>query len=71
MTELTLRIPDKLEKQLLDYCREQDIPASDVVLDSLRRFLALQKFRALQRELAPRVKAKGFNTEEDIFRIVS
>ena len=71
MTAITIRIPEKLSKQLRKLCRQQERSVSEVVRESLRRYLALQEFEALRRKLAPLAKAKGILTEAEIFRLVS
>jgi len=71
MTNITVRIPEKLRKDLDALCREQDRPASEVVRDSLRQYLASQELRRLRRKLRPHAEAKGFLTDEDVFKAVS
>jgi len=71
MGKLTIRIPDEMKKQLQDFCEQQKRPVSDVVCDSLRRYLAVERFRALHRQTLPFAEAQGILTDEDVFRIVS
>lgn len=71
MSNLTIRIPDKLKKQLQDFCQEQDKPLSDVVRESLRRYLAIEQFKALRAKTLPLAEARGILTDEDVFGIVS
>ena len=51
--------------------RQEQRPASDVVRDSLRRYIAAQKFRRLRRKTLPFAEAQGFLTDEDVFEAVS
>lgn len=71
MTNLTVRISDELKKQLKELCDQQNRPASDVVRDSLRRYIALERFKALRGKTLPFAEAQGILTDEDIFEIVS
>ncbi len=71
MSNLTVRIPESLRKELRDLCRQQQRPASDVVRESLRRYLAVAKFKALRRKTLPFAEAQGFLTDEDVFEAVS
>ena len=71
MSNLTIRISDELKKQLQDFCREQDRPASDVVRDSLRRYLAIERFKALRGKTLPFAEAQGILTDEDVFKAIS
>lgn len=71
MTNITVRLREKLREDLDALCREQDRPASEVVRDSLRRYLAAQELRRLRRKLRPHAEARGFLTDEDVFKAVS
>jgi len=68
---LNIRISDSLREDLREICRQQHRPASEVVRDSLRRYLAVQKFRALRRKALPLAEAQGILTDEDVFEIIS
>jgi predicted transcriptional regulator len=71
MSTLTLRIPDDLKEQLEELSRAQNRPASDLVRESLRRFLAVESFKALRAKTVPLAEDQGFLTDDDIFREVS
>jgi Arc/MetJ-type ribon-helix-helix transcriptional regulator len=71
MSTLTIRIPESLRKELRALCKEKHTNASDVVRESLRRYLAVQKFRVLRRKTIPYFRAQGLLTDEDVFNAVS
>ncbi len=71
MGTLTLRIPDDLKDQLEELSRVQNRPTSELVRESLRRYLAVESFKALRAKTRPLAEAQGFLTDEDIFRVVS
>ena len=71
MNTLTIRIPDKLRADLKRISRQQDKPVSDVVRDSMRRYVAIEKFRTLRKKVLPFAEAQGFLTDEDIFKAMS
>ena len=71
MAKLNVRIPYKLRTELRDHCQRQNRPASEVVRDSLRRFLAVQGFLAFHKNLTPLAKARGILTDDDVFRMIS
>ena len=71
MANLTVRISEELKRQLREFCEEQSRPASDVVRDSLRRYLAVERFKALRRKTLLFAEAQGILTDEDVFEIVS
>ena len=71
MNTLTIRIPDKLRADLKRISRQQDKPVSDVVRDSVRRYVAIEKFRNLRKKVLPFAEAQGFVTDEDVFKAMS
>jgi len=68
---LTVRISDRLEKQLVTISRQEKIPVSDLVRDSLKSFLAVRRFRTLRSQVLPFAESQGLLTDEDIFKIIS
>jgi predicted transcriptional regulator len=71
MNAVTIRIPKELAAKLKKVCRQQKRSASDVLRESLRRYLAAEQLRELRDELRPYAEAAGFITDDDIFRAVS
>lgn len=71
MSTLTLRIPDDLKAQLDALSRQQQRPASELVRESLRRYLAHEELQLMRDKLRPYAEAHGFLTDEDVFKAVS
>ena len=71
MNTLTIRLPDDLRDDLKKISREQSKPVSDVVRESIRRYVALERFRALRRKVLPFAEAQGFLTDDDVFKAIS
>lgn len=71
MSTLTIRIPKELREALEAFCEKQGLPYSDVVRDSLKRYLAVEQFRTLRRKTLPFAEAQGILTDEDVFRKIS
>jgi predicted transcriptional regulator len=71
MSNLTVRIPEKLRNELKQLGRRQQRPVSDLVRDSLRRYVAQERLRQIREKLRPYAEAKGFLTDEDVFKAVS
>jgi predicted transcriptional regulator len=71
MSTLTLRIPDDLKEQLEELSRRQQRPTSELVRESLRRYIVAEQLKALRRATVPLAEAQGFLTDEDIFKAVS
>jgi predicted transcriptional regulator len=71
MNTLTIRIPDKLKTDLRMISQQQNKPVSDVVRESVRRYVAIEKFRALRKKTLPLAEAQGYVTDEDVFKAIS
>jgi predicted transcriptional regulator len=71
MTTLTIRLDDKLDRELARAARQSGRAKSEIAREAVRRELSLRKFRELRRELAPYGDAAGWLTDEDVFRDVS
>jgi predicted transcriptional regulator len=68
---VTIRLDRDLQRRLDRICKQSGRTRSEVVRDALRRQLALLQFEQLRREVLPFAEARGYLTDEDIFRIVS
>jgi predicted transcriptional regulator len=68
---LTLRLPKDLRAELEVISREDERPVSDIVRESLRRYVAVRQFRRLRGKVLPFAEAQGFLTDEDVFRAFS
>ena len=71
MDAVTIRIPPELQAKLTRLCKRQNRSASDVLRESLRRYLAAEQLRELRDELRPYAQASGFLTDEDVFKAFS
>jgi predicted transcriptional regulator len=68
---LTIRLDPILERQLEQVARASGRSKSDVVRDALRRQLALARFEAIRRRTLPFAEARGYLTDEDVYRDIS
>ena len=71
MSTLTLRIPEELKAQLEALSLQQQRPASELVRESLRQYVAAEQLKALRGMTVPLAEAQGFITDDDIFQVVS
>ena len=71
MNTLTVRLPDELRAELRKISRDQNKPVSNVVRESIRRYVVIEKFRSLRKKVLPFAEAQGFLTDEDIFKAIS
>ena len=68
---LTIRIPDDLREGLQELSRNENKPAGDIVRESLKRYLAIYRFRRLRNMVLPFAEAQGILSDEDIFSLIS
>lgn len=68
---VTIRLDEELERLLDDLCERTGKSRSDVVREALRRQIALLRFEDLRRRAAPFAEARGYLTDEDVFRSIS
>jgi predicted transcriptional regulator len=71
MSPLTIRIPEELRRKLEKLRKQQQRSSSDVVRESLRRYIAQEQLRQARERLRPYAEARGFLTDEDVFKAVS
>ncbi len=68
MTTLTIRIPEKMRRELKSLSKAENKAVSDIVRESIRRHVALERFRALRKSVLPYAEAQGILTDDDVFR---
>ena len=68
---LTIRIPDDLREELQKISEEESKPMSDLVRESLQRYLAIYKFRRIRNKVLPFAESQGILTDEDVFNLIS
>ena len=68
---LTIRLDRDLQRRLDRVCKQSGRTRSEVVRDALRRQLALLQFEQLRRQIMPFAEARGYLTDEDVFRDMS
>ena len=68
---LTIRLDADLERRLSSLAKQTGRSRSDLARDALRRQLALLQFEQLRRRVLPFAEARGYLTDEDVFRDVS
>jgi len=68
---VTIRLDRELERQLDRACQETGRTRSDLVRDALRRQLLVLRFDRLRQKVLPFAEARGYLTDEDVFRDIS
>jgi predicted transcriptional regulator len=68
---LTIRLDAALQRQLDKLAKASGRSRSDIARDALRRQLALLQFEDARRQIVPFAEARGYLTDEDVFRAMS
>jgi predicted transcriptional regulator len=68
---VTIQLDQDLDQMLTKFCRRSKRKRSEVVRDALRRQLSLMMFEQLRHKVMPFSEARGFLTDEDVFKAVS
>ena len=71
MSTVTVRLDKKLDSQLNRIAKSTGRPKSELIREALRRQLATMRFDELRKSVAPFAEARGWLTDEDVFRDVS
>jgi len=70
-TTLTIRLDEDLDKLLSKAARQSGKSRSEIAREALRRQLRISRFETLRRRIMPFAEARGYLTDEDVFRDVS
>ena len=68
---LTIRLDEDLDRLLTKASRQSGKNRSEIAREALRRQLRVSQFEALRIEIMPFAEARGYLTDEDVFRDVS
>jgi len=68
---ITIRLPEKLQKELNEVVKAEKTSKSEVIRDAIERYLAIKRFHQLRRKTLPFAEAQGLITDEDIFKAIS
>jgi len=67
---MTIRISDQLREELQEISKAEGKPVSDLVRESLQRYIAIYRFRKLRNMVLPFAEAQGILTDEDVYKII-
>ncbi len=68
---LIIRISKEMKKNLEKISKAEQKPVSDLIRDSLKRYIAIHRFRQLRNTVLPFAEAQGILTDEDVFKVIS
>jgi predicted DNA-binding protein len=70
-TTITIRIDSELNSILTNKSQSTGKSKSDLILEAVKRQLAVESFQQLQKKIIPFAKNEGFDSEEDIMQHIS
>lgn len=70
-TALTIRLDERTDRNLREVAEGSGKTRSEVVREALRRQLAVMRFEQMRERVMPFAEARGYLTDEDVFRDVS
>jgi len=68
---LTIRLDPETVRKLNRVAKKSGRSRSEIVREALQRQLALDRFEDLRRRIMPFAEARGYLTDEDVFKDVS
>ncbi len=68
---LTIRLDPDLQRRLTRLARKTGTSGSEFVRNAVRRQIALAELEGLRRRVMPFAGARGYLTDEDVYRDVS
>lgn len=68
---ITVRLSPQLGKQLEKVSKEEHVAVSDIVRESLARYVSVLRFHELQKRAVKRARSQGVYTDEDVFKRLS
>ena len=68
---LTIRLDRDLERMLDRLCKRTGQSRSDLVRQAVRREVSLRRFEDVRRRVMPFAEARGYLTDDDVFREIS
>ena len=68
---LTISLPPVLRRDVSRAARAQRVSESEFVRRAVQQQLWTDAFEETRRRLAPKARAKGLYTDEDVFRLIS
>jgi predicted transcriptional regulator len=68
---LTVRLSEELRKELEVISIAEAKPLSDLVRESIQRYVSIYNFRKLRNTILPFAEAQGILTDEDVFSSIS
>ncbi|MCY3544218.1 MAG: hypothetical protein OXH22_09275 [Chloroflexi bacterium] len=69
--KITLTVPEDIAPCLSEFASERGWSEEEVVIDAMKRAVALFRFKKMGDKMAPQARKMGIYTDQDVFNIVS
>ncbi len=70
LNSITIRIPQKMQKELDSIVKDERMSKSDFIREALQRYLSIKRFRQLRKKVLPFAENQGLLTDEDVFNLL-
>ncbi len=71
MSILTIRLDNKLDRELANLAKRTGLSRSDLAREALRRHILVRDLDQIRAKLQPYAEAAGYLSDEDFFRDIS
>jgi predicted transcriptional regulator len=71
MSILTIRLDNKLDRELANLAKRTGLSRSDLAREALRRHILVRDLDHIRAKLQPYAEAAGYLSDEDFFRDIS
>jgi len=68
---LTISLPEKINKELNRFIREENTTRSDFVREAISNHLYFKKLQKIRDKFIPHAQNLGIYTDEDVFNLIS
>lgn len=68
---ISIRLDQDLDRLLTEAAKQSGRNRSEIAREALRRQLRISRFEALRKKIMPFAEARGYLTDDDVFREVS
>jgi metal-responsive CopG/Arc/MetJ family transcriptional regulator len=68
---ISIRLPEDLRKELKEISKKESKAVSELIRESLKKYIAIYRFRKLRETVLPFAESQGILTDEDIFKTIS
>lgn len=68
---VTISLSKELKERLDKLADSEKVNRSEIVKEALRRYLAVNEFQRIRKQMIPKAEAMGIFSDEDVYKIVS